>query len=100
MARRERIQPHWWSKSLAGVLLGFVLAIGITGLFAWLGPGGLHADNKIQFNMWISALIWMVLFACVYLFSTGLKAWLWLGGASIAVWSLLVATQLLMQGGA
>lgn len=97
--KRPPIQPHWWSKTLAGCVLGFSLALALMGLFAWLGPGGIEAPNKVQFNMWLVPVIWMAVFAFVYLFRTGLRAWLWLGAANVAAFSALLVARLIMEGG-
>ena len=53
-APRERLQSrHWFGKTCAGVVLGFGLALATSGLFAWLGPGGIDGGGgKIQFVMW------------------------------------------------
>lgn len=77
------IQPDWISKILAGGLLGFALAIALSGLFAWLGPGGVNANNKGQFIMWIVPPLWMTFFSLVFLFRTGIRAWITLGTATI-----------------
>ncbi|WP_115719331.1 hypothetical protein [Gallaecimonas mangrovi] len=87
MARR--ISGHWLSKSLAGVVLGFLLALGLGSLFAIAGPGGLEAANKVQFVMWLVAPLWMLALSLVFLFKSGLRAWLWLGLANALVYGLL-----------
>ena len=91
------LQPDWWSKSLAGVVPGLALAFALSGLIAWLAPGGIAAPDMAQFAMWIVAPIWMTLFACVYLFRSGLRAWLWLGGAAALAHAALLLLR--MAGG-
>ena len=49
----NQIRRDWVSKTSAGVILGFSLAIGLAGLFAWLSPGGLATPNKFQLVMWL-----------------------------------------------
>lgn len=90
------IQPDWISKTLAGCILGFLLALSLSGIFAWLGPGGLEAPNKSQFNMWIVPPIWLTVFSLVYFFRSGLRAWLWLGGATLLAIAILFLTRYLM----
>ncbi|SMH47201.1 hypothetical protein [Azospirillum agricola] len=94
---RPPIRPDWWSKSLAGTLLGFTLAIALSGLFAWAGPGGPRALNKIQFNMWMVAPIWLGVVSFCFLFRSGLRAWLWLGGANLLAYAALHAARTLAQ---
>ncbi|MCH2556848.1 MAG: hypothetical protein MK005_06045 [Alcanivorax sp.] len=93
------IQPHWWSKTLAGGVLGFSLAIALSGLFAWLGPGGIGAPDKVQFNMWLVPFIWMTVFSLVYLFRTGIRAWLWLGAANGLAFLALMLARRALEGG-
>lgn len=89
-AKYPVIQPDWISKTLAGILLGYFLAVGVSGVFAWIGPGGIDAPNKVQFNMWIIPFIWLPMFSLVYLFQTGWRAWLWLGTSNILVYGVLL----------
>ena len=56
----------------------------MSGLFAWLSPGGIAADpGKVQFNMWLMAPVWALVLSFVYLFRDSLRAWLWLGAANV-----------------
>lgn len=88
------IRPDWLSKTLAGAVLGFTLAVAISGLFAWYGPGGIDAPNKTQFIMWLIAPLWMTLFSTVYLFTSGRAALLWFSGANLLSFGLLWMVQL------
>lgn len=92
------LQPDWWSKSLAGGLLGLFLALALCGLFAWAGPGGIDALDKVQFVMWSVPPVWMTVFAFSYLFATGTRAWAWLGGANALAWAALVAARSALGG--
>ncbi|MGN0921094.1 MAG: hypothetical protein ACI4NJ_05110 [Cellvibrio sp.] len=87
------IKPDWLSKSLAGLCIGFFLAVALSGLFAWWGPGGISADNKSQFNMWIVPPIWLTVFSFVYFFRDGMRAWLWLGGLTLVAFTALFLTR-------
>ena len=88
--KAAKIQPDWWRKTFAGGVLGLALAYGLVGIFAWAGPGGINAGDKVQFNMWMVALIWLTVFSLTYLFRTGNRALLFLGGAAAAAHLLLV----------
>jgi len=79
LAEQDKLQPDWWTKSLAGLILGFTLALGLVGLFAWFGPGGIDADTKVQFNMWLITPIWLLILSFSFLFKTGLRAIGYLG---------------------
>ncbi len=87
--RRAPLRPHWWGKSLVGVLLGFALALGLSGLWAWWGPGGIEAADKVQFNMWIVTPMWMTALGAVYFMRSAWRALAWLGLANVLVWVLL-----------
>ena len=86
----EKIQPHWWSKSFAGFILGLTLAYAIVALFAWYGPGGIDAPVKVQFNMWLISPIWLLILSFTYLFKTGKKAFFYLGSANILLYSIFL----------
>lgn len=88
--RAPAFRTDWWTKTLAGGLLGASLALALVGLFAWLGPGGIAAPQKTQFIMWMIAPVWMTVFGLGYLFRTGLRAVLWLGGANVLAYAALI----------
>lgn len=92
-ATKANIQPDWWSKTFAGCVLGASLALALSGLFAWLGPGGITADNKVQVNMWLISPLWVLIFSFVFLFRTGLRAILWLSLANFLAYGLLWIAQ-------
>lgn len=85
------VRDDWLSKTLAGTLLGFGLAMAVAGLVAWAGPGGTAATNKFQFVMWLVAPVWVGVLSFCYLFRNGRQAWLWLGAANVVVFAGLFA---------
>lgn len=89
------IQRDWWLRSLAGTALGWTLALALTGLWAWWGPGGITAPNKVQFNMWLIAPLWMLALSSVYFVRTGLRALGALLLANGAAYAALFWTRLL-----
>ena len=61
----------------------------MSGLFAWLSPGGIAADlGKVQFNMWMIAPVWATVLGFVFLFRDSLRAWAWLGAANAVAWGV------------
>jgi len=91
MAARD-IRPDWWAKTLAGLLLGFGLAMALVGLLAYLGPGGISAtDGRFTTLRFLMPFAWIAVFSLCYLFRSGLAAWLWLGGANLVAFGLLFA---------
>lgn len=80
----------WLGKAAAGLVLGYALAIGISGLVAWFTPGGIEGGGgKLQFVMWITAPVIAGVLSFCFLFRTGLRAWSWLGLANLVVFALL-----------
>ncbi len=67
---QQKIQSHWWRKSIIGVLFGLTLAYGMVASFAWFGPGGIDAAVKVQFNMWLVGFLWLLMLPFVYLFQS------------------------------
>lgn len=89
---------NWLGKASAGLVLGFALAIGVSGLICWFGPGGvMGGDAKTQFNMWIVSPVWCLILSFVFLFRDGLRAWLWLGGGAAVVFGLLYGGRALIS---
>ncbi|WP_228384538.1 hypothetical protein [Rhodocyclus gracilis] len=81
----------WWAVTSAGVFGGLALALALTGLFAWLWPGGIAAHGKYQFVMWLLAPLWLAAMNAAFLFRNGRRAWQALGGASLAAFAGLFA---------
>lgn len=100
MTRTPLSTAGWFGKGAAGFVLGFVVAVLVSAMFAWFGPGGITADaNKTQFNMWMVAPIWALLFSFVFLFRRVRDAWIYLGAATIILAVSLVAGRMLLAGG-
>lgn len=91
-AKPNTVSADWLSKTLAGALLGFTLAIGCAGLFNWLA-GGMPITVRGQLAMWLTAPVWMGVLSGVYFFRSGKRAWAWLGGANLLVFGLLLAVR-------
>ena len=83
-AKPPRAEPRfstrgWAGKAVAGTLLGFTLAIGLSGVLAGLTPGGLAPQSdRVQFHMWLVAPLWMAVISTCFLFRTAWRAWGWL----------------------
>jgi len=92
-ARPKAIAPDWLSKTLAGTLLGFTLAIGCAGLFNGLA-GDMPLSVRGQLAMWLMAPVWLGVLSGVYFFRSGKRAWVWLGGANLLAFGLLSLTRL------
>ena len=86
----SKIQPHWWSKTLIGAILGLTIAYAIVGIFAWYGPGGIDAPTKVQFNMWMITPIWLLIFSLCYLFKSGWNAFVYLASANLFLYGLFL----------
>lgn len=81
------IRPDWVSKSLAGLLLGAAIAIGVSGLLTLaLTATEVPPSLRNQLAMWSAMPVWMTVLGGCFLFRSGLRAWLWLGGASALFW--------------
>jgi len=85
--KTKAIAPDWLSKTLAGTLLGFTLAVGCSGLFSWLASD-MPLSIRGQLAMWMTAPIWMGVLSGVYFFRSGKCAWAWLAGANLLVFGI------------
>lgn len=90
------VRRDWVSKTLAGLLLGFSLAIIASGLLM-TQLGDLPLAVSGQLAMWLVPPVWLGTLSLVYFFTSGLRAWAWLLGANAAALGLW---WLLQQGGA
>ncbi|MBK6351328.1 MAG: hypothetical protein V9E93_09950 [Steroidobacteraceae bacterium] len=96
-ARTRLSSRNWFGKASAGLALGFGLAVAVSGLFAWFGPGGLLAGTgKTQFNMWLISPVWVATLSLCFLFPSSRSAWYGLGLANLAAFGLLAAGRWLL----
>ena len=91
--RRPPIRRDWLSKSIAGTLLGFTLALACSGLFVRLVPD-MPLTTKSQLAMWMVPPVWFAVLGGVFLFGNGWRAWLWLGLANLLAAGALLAPRL------
>ncbi|HWJ70556.1 MAG TPA: hypothetical protein VNS79_10970 [Sphingobium sp.] len=81
----------WFGKASAGTLLGFVLALGLSGLLMHaLGESETFLSPRGQLSMWSMALTWPGILSFCFLFRSGARAWGWLTLASLLVWAPLL----------
>lgn len=95
-ATAKPMRNDWWSKSLAGVLLGLGLGLLAGNLVALMGAS-LPPPLRAQLAMWVVCPVWLGVMAFVYLFRSGVRAWAWLSGTLIIGVVLLLAAQRLMH---
>ena len=80
----------WFGKASAGLLLGFFIAVGLSGIFARFGPGEVSSFSiQHQFTMWLIAPLLAGILSFCFLFRSGLRAWGWLGITNLVIWGLL-----------
>jgi hypothetical protein len=90
----------WFGKASAGLILGFAIALAVSGIFAVAGPGGLmHSSAKTQINMWMMGLIWPLVLSFCFLFRSGLRAWFWLGLTTAILFAGLFVLKSVFGGG-
>ncbi|WNO11464.1 hypothetical protein [Teredinibacter sp. KSP-S5-2] len=59
-------RPQWWLRILGVFILGYPLAVGISGLFALFGPGEITHDIKSQLVMWMITPLWLLPLSLVF----------------------------------
>lgn len=93
MSPPELTSRNWLGKATAGAILGYVLALGISGLCYWaLGAAGQGLSTRAQFTMWLISPIWCLILSFCFLFRSGLRAWAVLSLCCALVWLALYAT--------
>jgi hypothetical protein len=90
MSAPEHSSRDWLGKASAGLILGFALSLGLSGLLAAaIGVGDTYFSTRGQLTMWVIAPLWCGFLSFCFLFRSGRRAWLWLGAATAAVWLAL-----------
>ncbi len=80
----------WFGKASAALVLGFTLALAVSGLFkAAMGLKDTYFSTPGQFSMWIMGPVWAVTLSLSFLVASGRRAWVWLALANLVLWSLL-----------
>ncbi len=93
MSVNQLTSRNWLGKASAGTILGYILALGLSGLCYWaLGAGGDGLSTRAQFTMWLIAPIWCLVLSFCFLFRSGPGAWAVLGLSSALVGLALYAT--------
>ncbi|KAA8735617.1 hypothetical protein F4V57_02160 [Acinetobacter qingfengensis] len=71
---KQKIQPDWWTKTFAGLILGLSLSIAIGSLISIVSMG--HFDRMLvpQLGMWAIPWLWMIVFFAAYFFQKGWHA--------------------------
>lgn len=91
----ELSSRHWFGKASAGLILGFLLALGLSGLLAWaLDVGDTYFSTRGQLTMWSIAPVWTGVLGFCFLFRSGGRAWGWLALANAVVWAPLLIGRL------
>lgn len=84
---RQLTSRDWFGKSSAGLILGFLLALGLSGLFKLAtGLGDTFFSLQGQFSMWMMSPIWGLVLSFCFLFPSSRSAWGWLTLANIVLW--------------
>ena len=90
MSGGEISSRDWLGKGTAGVLLGFVIALGASGLLKLAtGVGDTFFSTKGQLSMWLMSPVWALVLSFCFLFTSSRSAWGWLGLAAGLIWALL-----------
>ena len=86
---RLPVRGQWFLKTSAGLLAGFALALAITGILAWAGPGHIDTPDRVQFLMWMITPLWLLILALVFLCRSGWQAWGILLALNLIAWSAM-----------
>ncbi|AJC22245.1 hypothetical protein [Pandoraea pulmonicola] len=77
-----------WSRTVAGLVLGFFAAIALCGAIAYLTPAGWQ--TAVIPVIALFPLAWLGLFAVVYASRTAMRAWVGLGATTLVAWAALL----------
>ena len=88
------ISRDWISKTIAGLFLGFLLALNCSRAFFVLNTG-IAVSAKTQLAMWIVVPVWLAVLSGVYFFQSGRQAWSWLMSVNAVLYLTQVSTYFL-----
>ena len=71
---KQKIQPDWWSKSFAGFVLGFMLALLCASLITLWAVQHFSPSLAPQLGMWSIPWIWLPLCFIAYFIPKGWQA--------------------------
>ncbi|VVD59694.1 transmembrane lipoprotein [Pandoraea morbifera] len=77
-----------WSRTVAGLGLGFLAAIALCGAIAYLTPAGWQ--TAVIPVIALFPLVWLGLFAVVYASRNAGRAWIGLGATTVVAWVALL----------
>lgn len=90
MTQREISSRDWFGKVCAGLICGYLLALGASGLFKYsVGAGPGLRDITGQVSIQLINIVWSPVVALCFLFSSTRSAWGWLGLANGVLWGAL-----------
>lgn len=84
---RQGSHSGWLGQGLAGLILGFTLALGVSKLFMLMTPEMVQTA-RVQLAMWMVMPVWLTVFAISFLWRRALHAWVMLGILNLAVFGL------------
>ncbi|MCX4192555.1 hypothetical protein [Methylophaga sp. OBS1] len=87
MAKQQTLHNDWLSKTVAGLILGFTAALGLSGVLLLI-VSEMNRSASAQLVMWLLSPMWLTLLSTVYLFRNGLRAWGWLALLNLMVYAL------------
>ncbi|VVE77394.1 hypothetical protein [Pandoraea sputorum] len=77
-----------WSRTVAGLVLGFFAAIALCGAIAYMTPAGWQTAAIPVIALF--PLVWLGLFAVVYASRTAARAWIGIGATTVVAWAALL----------
>lgn len=85
--RTRLSSKDWFGKAAAGAVLGFLLALGASGLFrALAGVDEAFFSTQGQLSMWMMSPLWALVLSLCFMFRSGARAWSWLAATNLLLW--------------
>lgn len=84
----------WLGKVSAAALLGFTLAIALSGILWRYGVAGIALSDRpalVQLCMWLVAPVWALVLSFCFYFRSGWRAWGWLLAANLIAFAAYFA---------
>ena len=87
---RQLTSKDWFGKASAGLIFGFLAALGLSGVFKLTaGVSDTFFSLPGQFSMWMMSPVWALVLSFCFLFPSSRSAWGWLALANGLLWGSL-----------
>lgn len=87
--KKQKIQPDWWTKTVAGLFLGLSFSIAIGALVFLLTLSNVERSLPAQLAMWTIPWVWLFVFFIAYFIPKGWQSLVIYSIANVIAYALV-----------